>query len=196
MNTTGAPDGWEEAIEREREKKTRFFREGPRSPLPTELQGEGFPGLDYYEPDPDYRYELELREYDDPERITVGTTAEGERSYLRHGEFSFAVDGERVTLQAYRPTDGSDRLWVPFRDETSGEETYGAGRYLDLEPDHHRVGSRWVVDFNRAYNPTCAYNPAYECPLIPVENWLDVRIEAGERDFPGPHGEAHAQGHE
>ena len=196
MSTRETPDGWEDAIEREREKKRRFFGEGPRSPLPPDLQGEGFPGLDYYDPDPDDRYELELHGYDEPEEVTVGTTAEGERSYLRYGEFSFAVDGEPVTLQAYRPTDGSDRLWLPFRDETSGEETYGAGRYLDLEPDHHRTKTgMWVVDFNRAYNPTCAYNPAYECPLIPMENWLDVRIEAGERDFPG-HGAVHGHEHD
>ena len=193
MSTTDAPDGWEEAVEREREKKARFFRDGPRSPVTEELRGDEFPGLDYYDPDPDYRYELDLHVYDDPERVTVGTSAEGERVYERYGEFAFEVDGESVTLQAYRPTDGSDRLWVPFRDETSGEETYGAGRYLDLEPEHHRTPEgTWVLDFNRAYNPTCAYNPAYECPLTPMENWLDVRVEAGERDFPAPHGEGHA----
>ncbi|AUV83385.1 hypothetical protein C2R22_18480 [Salinigranum rubrum] len=185
MSTTDPPADWRDAVEGERAKKERFFRDGPRSPLPPELTGEDFPGLDYYDPDPSYRYELDLYEHDDVEEVTVGTSAEGERTYLRWGEFRFEVDGEAVTLQAYRPADGSDRLWVPFRDETSGEETYGAGRYLDLEPDHHRVGGRWVLDFNRAYNPTCAYNPAYECPLVPMENWLDVRIEAGERDFPG-----------
>jgi hypothetical protein len=193
MNTTDAPDGWEESIEGERERKARFFRDGPRSPVPEEHRGEAFPGLDYYDPDPDYRYELGLHVYDRPERITVGTSAEGERVYERYGEFVFELDGEPVTLQAYRPTDGSDRLWVPFRDETSGEETYGAGRYLDLEPEHHRTPEgEWVLDFNRAYNPTCAYNPAYECPLTPVENWLDVRVEAGERDFPASHGEGDA----
>ncbi len=189
MTTTDAPDGWEAAVEREREKKARFFRDGPQSPLPPDRRGEAFPGLDYYDPDPAYRYELELHAYDDPEEVTVGTTAEGEQRYRRYGEFHLTVGGESVTLHAYRPADGSDRLWVPFRDETSGEETYGAGRYLDLEPDHHRTAEdTWVVDFNRAYNPTCAYNPAYECPLVPTENWLDVRIEAGERAFPAPHG--------
>ncbi|WP_142857525.1 DUF1684 domain-containing protein [Salinigranum halophilum] len=189
MSATDTPAGWRDAVEQERAKKARFFREGPRSPLPPEFTGESFPGLDYYDPDPAYRYELELHGHDDVEEVTVGTSAEGEQTYLRYGEFRFEVDGEAVTLQAYRPTDGSDRLWVPFRDETSGEETYGAGRYLDLEPDHHRTDEgQWVLDFNRAYNPTCAYNPAYECPLVPMENWLDVAVEAGERDFPG-HGE-------
>lgn len=184
MGTGDTPAGWRDAVEQDRAKKERFFREGPRSPVPEDLRGEAFPGLDYYDPDPDYRYELELHEHDTVEEVTVGTSAEGERTYLRYGEFRFEVDGEAVTLQAYRPVD-DDRLWVPFRDETSGAETYGAGRYLDLEADHHRVDGRWVVDFNRAYNPTCAYNEAYECPLVPTENWLDVAVEAGERDFPG-----------
>jgi hypothetical protein len=96
-----------------------------------------------------------------------------------------------VKLQAYRPIDDADRFWVPFRDETNGEETYDAGRYLDLEPDEHRLDGEWVLDFNRAYNPTCAYNHAYECPLIPMENWLDVRIEAGEKDFPAEPADPH-----
>jgi hypothetical protein len=100
-----------------------------------------------------------------------------------------------VTLQAYKSDPDEDRLWVPFRDETSGEETYGAGRYLDLVPgDHRTANGRWVVDLNEAYNPTCAYNYAYECPMVPVENWLDVRIEAGERDYPGDPVEPHRHG--
>ena len=185
MSTTDTPPGWRDAVEEERQKKARFFREGPRSPIPPDLKGDDFPGLAYFDPDPAYRFEVELHEHDDVEEVTVGTSAEGERTYLRHGEFTFEVDGESATLQAYRPVD-DDRLWVPFRDETSGEETYGAGRYLDLEPDHHQVGGRWVLDFNRAYNPTCAYNEAYECPLVPMENWLEVEIEAGEQDFPKP----------
>ena len=187
MSATDTPDGWQESVEQERQKKARFFREAPRSPIPDHLKGEAFPGLDYYDPDPDYRYELELHEYDEPEEVTVETTADGEQRYRRYGEFRLELNGEEVTLQAFRPADGSDRLWLPFRDETSGEETYGAGRYLDLEPDHHRTpDGQWVVDFNRAYNPTCAYNDAYACPLVPMENWLDVSVEAGERDFPKP----------
>jgi hypothetical protein len=94
------------------------------------------------------------------------------------------VDGDEVTIQAYKADPDDDRLWVPFRDATSGEETYGAGRYLDLEADTHRTDDgRWILDFNEAYNPTCAYSDRYECPLPPTENWLDVRIEAGERAY-------------
>jgi len=176
-------EAWIEQTKRDRESKEEYFGESPRSPLPPEMQGEEFPGLAYYDIDPEYRYVLELDEHEQKETVTVETTAEGEQTYLRWGEFRFELDGDRV-LQAYRPDRDADRLWVPFRDETNGEETYGAGRYIDLEDDEHRTEAGWVLDFNRAYNPTCAYNYAYECPLIPRENWLEVRVKAGEKDFP------------
>ena len=185
-------EDWIEAVEAQREQKVEYFRDSRRSPLPPEMRGEGFPGLAYYEVDPAYRFVLSLHEHDEKETVTVETTADGEQTYLRWGEFRFDVDGEEYALQAYRPDRDADRFWVPFRDDTNGEATYGAGRYIDLEPDHHRVDEGWVLDLNEAYNPTCAYNHAYECPLIPMENWLDVRIEAGEKDFPAepadPHG--------
>jgi uncharacterized protein (DUF1684 family) len=178
-------DNWREAIEQDREQKERYFREHHRSPIPPDLRGEAFPGLEYYEVDPAYRFELELDRYDDAETVTVETTAEGEQTYRRVGQFRFEVEDTEVSLDAFEPTDGSDRLWVPFRDATSGDETYGAGRYIDLEPEEHRTADgTWILDLNRAYNPTCAYNPAYECPLVPPSNWLEVPIEAGERDFP------------
>jgi uncharacterized protein (DUF1684 family) len=177
-------DDWAQRIERERRAKEEQFRKSARSPLPIEMRGDAFPGLSYYDPDPTYRFVLPLREHEEKETISVETTADGEQTYRRWGEFRFEIDGDAHSLQAYRPTDGSDRFWVPFRDETNGEETYGAGRYLDLMPDRDRVDDGWTLDFNVAYNPTCAYNHAYECPLTPVENWLDARIEAGERDFP------------
>ncbi len=192
MSNTESLDAWADRLASDREAKIEYFRDSPHSPLPAEMRGDGFPGLSYFEPDQAYRYVLWLYEHDDPETITVETTADGEQTYQRWGEFRFEVDGEPVTLQAYRPDDGSDRLWVPFRDETNGEETYDAGRYLDLEPDEHEVDGEWVLDFNRAYNPTCAYNYAYECPLIPMENWLDVRIEAGEKDFPAEPADPHS----
>lgn len=185
MPSTDELRQWRNEIEAQREQKRQQFRESGHSPLPSAMRGEQFPGLDYYDPDPEYRFVLSLSEHDDPERITVETTADGEQTYLRWGEFRFELDGERYTLQAYRPDQQTDRLWVPFRDATNGDETYGAGRYIDLEFDHHRTADGWVLDFNTAYNPTCAYNYAYECPMVPTDNWLDVRIEAGERDFPG-----------
>lgn len=190
-NKTQDVDEWVEQMEKGRESKVEYFADSPRSPLPPELRGEDFPGLAYYEPDLDYQFVLPLDEHETKEEVTVETTADGEQTYLRWGEFTFELDGDRYTLQAYRPNREAERLWVPFRDETSGEETYGAGRYLDLEDETHRVDGGWVLDFNMAYNPTCAYNHAYECPMIPPENWLEVRIEAGEKDFPGEPVDSH-----
>jgi uncharacterized protein (DUF1684 family) len=180
-----------ERVERSRTEREQYFAEHPQSPVPADA----FAGLAFFPVDAFYRFELPLHEYEEKEPFTVETSAEGEREYLRWGEFRFEVAGTSVTLQAYKSDPDEDRLWVPFRDETSGEETYGAGRYLDLVPEDHRTADgRWVVDLNEAYNPTCAYNYAYECPMVPVENWLDVRIEAGERDYPGDPVEPHRHG--
>ena len=77
-------------------------------------------------------------------------------------------------------TEGSHGFFLPFRDATSGSETYGAGRYLDIDPDEDGTVT---IDFNMAYNPFCVYSEAYSCPLPPTENWLDVPITAGEKDF-------------
>ncbi|MEF8774206.1 MAG: DUF1684 domain-containing protein [Halobacteriales archaeon] len=196
MTDTNDDENWIEETERNRQAKIEYFRDHPRSPLPPGKRGDDFPGLEFYEPDPDYRFELHLHEHDEKEEVAVSTTAEGEQTYLRWGEFRFEIDGEEYALQAYRPDRRTDRFWVPFRDETNDEETYGAGRYIDLEPDEHRTDEgTWILDLNEAYNPTCAFNYAYECPLIPRENWLDVRVEAGERDFPGdPAGADHHHG--
>jgi len=179
-----APENYETRLREEREEKDRFFAEHPQSPIPAD-EREAFDGLAYFPPDPDYRFELPLAEHGEKEPVSVETTQEGEQEYLRWGEFAFEVGGEAVALQAYKSDPGEDRLWVPFRDDTSGEETYGAGRYLDLEAEDRTAGGDWILDLNRAYNPFCAYSDAYECPLIPMENWLDIRIEAGERAYTG-----------
>ena len=175
---------YDRRITKQRQQREEFFASDPHSPIPPEQQ-ESFPGLAYFPIDPDFRFERQLHEHDEVETLTVETSTGGQREYLRWGRFDFDLDGEGHSLHAYKADPEEDRLWVPFRDETNGEETYGAGRYLDLEPDAHRTteGS-WILDFNEAYNPTCAYNEAYECPLIPMENWLEVRIQAGEQQYP------------
>lgn len=183
-----ADDDWAAVIERQRERKDEFYADHPHSPIPPDHR-DGFEGLSYFPPDPAFRFEVPLYEHDDKEAIAVETSTEGVREYLRWGEFRFVVGGETHTLQAYRAEADEDRLWVPFRDVTSGEETYGAGRYIDLEADRHRTADGdWVLDFNAAYNPYCAYSDRFECPLIPMENWLDVPIEAGERAYEPPEG--------
>jgi len=175
-----AMEGYETRVREERRKKDEFFGSHPRSPLP-DRERERFDGLSYYPIDEAYRFELELGAVDGG-TITVETTHDGEQAYRREGRFRFAVDGVDCELTAFSAVaDDDGGLWVPFRDATSGETTYGAGRYLDVERPN---GGAAVVDFNRAYHPSCAYSDRYECPLVPPENRLDVRIEAGER-LPG-----------
>jgi uncharacterized protein (DUF1684 family) len=178
----GTPENYESRLREERAEKDEFFVDHPRSPIPA-ADREDFEGLDYFPPDAAYRFELPLDEHDERERITVETTRDGSQEYLRWGAFRFEVDGETTVLQAYRADPDETRLWVPFRDATNGEETYPAGRYLDLEAADRTDGGDWILDFNRAYSPFCAYSEVYECPLVPAENWLDVRINAGEKAY-------------
>ncbi len=195
MTDTNSPADWRAYLEQSRAARREYFGHSPRSPLPPEMKGDAFPGLAYYPPDPEYRFVLPLAEHDHKKTVTVETTADGKRQYLRWGAFTIDLAETTVTLQAYRPDRSTDRLWVPFRDATSGTETYGAGRYLDLEPGEHFINGEWILDFNEAYNPTCAYSGAYECPMVPSENWLEVPIEAGEKDFPGEPADPHGHGH-
>jgi uncharacterized protein (DUF1684 family) len=177
---------WKARLEREREEKNRFFMLDPRSPVPREERGSLVgKGLSHYPPDPTLRFELILHKHREKKRIEVATTKGGVQEFILWGAFRFKVDDKRCVLQAYKNDLEEERLWVPFRDKTSGKETYGAGRYLDLEPERHRTAEgKWILDFNRAYNPWCAYSKAYTCPFIPPENWLETPIKAGEKNYP------------
>lgn len=174
---------WKRELEEQRTQKNAFFASHPQSPLSPDARAY-FLGLAYWPPDPDYRFELELHEH--PEKIVreVQDTSGNTRPLLRWGEFRFEVGGRPCTLRGYKSDPVEDRLFLPFRDETSGQESYGAGRYLDLEPERDLGPSGlWIVDLNQAYNPWCAYSDAYVCPFVPPENWLPVAIRAGEKTF-------------
>jgi uncharacterized protein (DUF1684 family) len=177
---------WKSRLERQREEKNRFFILDPRSPVPREeRRGLISEGLSYYPPDPDLRFELVLHEHKEKKRVEIATTKGGIQEFICWGEFRFKVDEKQCVLQAYKSNADEKRLWVPFRDTTSGEETYGAGRYLDLEPERGLTSDgKWILDCNKAYNPWCAYSEAYTCPFIPPENWLQVPITAGEKKYP------------
>lgn len=143
-----------------------------------------FSGLDYYPPNPSLRFELELHEHKEKEKIKIEDTGGNEREFLRWGEFRFRIANEECTLQAYKSEPEEEQLFIPFRDATSGKETYGAGRYLDLEPEEHYTAERkWILDFNKAYNPWCAYSEYYVCPFVPPENWLKAPVRSGEKKY-------------
>jgi len=175
---------WKAMIQRERQQKDRFFSSHYQSPIPLEDRYR-FKQLDYYSPDPDYRFEVELHEHGQKKVLKTEDTQGNEREFLRWGEFRFNIEGKEFTLEAYKSNPEEERLFVPFRDTTNGKETYGAGRYLDLDrEDHYTAEGKWILDFNTAYNPWCAYSGSYACPLVDPENWLDVPVRAGERSYP------------
>jgi hypothetical protein len=163
-----------------REAKDQFFANDPRSPLRSAHRA-WFTGLSYFEEDPSLRVVAVLdTEVDRDEEIRMATTTAEVQVYSRAGVVRFEVDGRPAQVTLYASPDMHD-LFLPFRDATSGKETYGAGRYLEVDPPDER--GRVVVDFNYAYNPNCCYDESWSCPLPPRENWLDVPIRAGERDF-------------
>ncbi len=174
---------WKKELKDTRKEKDRFFEESPDSPIPQEDRSE-FEGLAYFPIDSDYRFELELHEHEEKETFTIDVTGEGDREYIRWGEFHFEIDGEEQVLHAYKRGSDEEGLFVPFRDSTCGEESYGAGRYLDLGEEDYLGDDKWVVDFNKVYNPWCAYSGKFSCPLPPHENWLEVPIYAGEKKYP------------
>ncbi len=163
------------ALTRFRQQKDDFFRSSPDSPIADAV---GFEKLDYYDEDRSLALELEIQPGDGSE-VRIQTSDGQERVYTREALVSFEVDGKDTSLTLYG-TDHGDGYFLPFRDATSGKETYGAGRYLDIHP---QSGGYVTIDFNLAYNPYCAYNDAYSCPLPPGENWLQVPIRAGEKDY-------------
>jgi uncharacterized protein (DUF1684 family) len=172
---------YEAAIGGYRNEKDAFFKTSPHSPIPA-AEREAFDGLPYYPLDVDLVFEgLALEPYagDEPANFQIPTSDGKLRPARRAGTFAFEVGGASRRLTAYTFEEGqSDSLFVPFLDETSGHETYGAGRYLDLEPDDDGT---YAIDFNLAYHPSCVYAPQFSCPLTPAENRLATRIEAGER---------------
>lgn len=172
---------WEKYIGLERQQKDEFFAFHPQSPLSAEARAR-FKGLDYFPPDMQYRFVLQLHRHGEEESIGVEDTSGVTRQMMRWGEFHFEVCGQQCVLQAYRSDPQDERLFVPFRDATNGKETYPAGRYLDLDPARDlRPDGTWVVDLNSAYSPWCAYSNDYACPFVPPENRLGVRIPVGER---------------
>lgn len=170
-----------------RRQKDDYFKHDPYSPLTPE-QRRAFAGLKYYPENPALRIVTTIEEYPNKQAVVMTTSTGDVRRYLKYGWFTFEVNGESMTLQVYQGAE-RDYFFLPFVDATSGE-TYEAGRYLEIEPVS---GGKFLIDFNNAYNPYCAYNEPYEvnpnavqrwsCPLPPRENYLTVRIEAGEKKY-------------
>lgn len=159
-----------------RNQKDNFFAKHQQSPL-TPSQKRDFKSLDYFPEAPDLRFELPIERFSDQHTIRIQTSTGEFQQYQKYGKIRFPVDGQQVELTVFANGHG---FFLPFVDSLAGSETYPAGRYLEPEP---LPNGKYLIDFNQAYNPYCAYNEHWSCPLTPFENRLKVPIRAGEKIF-------------
>ncbi|HEV8050367.1 MAG TPA: DUF1684 domain-containing protein [Thermoplasmata archaeon] len=170
--------GYTEELETERAMKDQFMARHPESPF---VQGSvyDFHGLQYYPIDERFRLRARLERLDEPKEAFLRTNRDGQAAMRWIGDVRFSLSGRALKLRVYHAGEGvGTSVFVPFRDGTSGRETYGPGRYLTLELNE---SDDYELDFNRAFNPYCAYTDAFECGFPPAENDLPVPVKAGER---------------
>ncbi len=177
-----SPEEYAKEIEFERKEKDLFMKNGEDSPF--KGSKEVFHGLKYFPPDLKYRINAGLVPIPNKKIILLPTSDGKEKKYLEHAYAEFELDGatnkllilEMTEIGLYRGT-----LYLAFADQTSAKETYGAGRYLELKkiPGANSI----VLDFNKTYNPYCAYSGNFSCPFPPKENVLHVAIKAGEKSY-------------
>lgn len=168
---------YENEILQHRLERDMRMRDADRTILDASTRRQ-FEGLRYYAVDPEYRFELPLEEVDTPDTLEVAQYEGRPVDRIIVGYVSIPQAQDTTRLAAFREPGREGELWVPFRDPTNGDETYGAGRYLNAPLVND---STLVIDFNKAYNPYCDYNLNYVCPLPPPENTLPEPVEVGEK---------------
>ena len=168
------------------EELNKQYGDPEESPL-TKKDLKEFKGLPFFPIDNKYKVSASFKKTNNSKPFQMKTTTERLPTYKKFGEASFELEGKNYTLSIYQnlelkeKEEYKDYLFLPFTDATNGNDSYGGGRFLDLKiPD----GNTIEIDFNKAYNPYCAYNYAYSCPVPPKENDLNVRIEAGVKYTP------------
>ncbi|MEK7728114.1 MAG: DUF1684 domain-containing protein [candidate division KSB1 bacterium] len=171
-------------LEEQRHAKNQHFKHDPTSPLPDSAKT-SFSGLHYFSIAFEYRFTGPIEKYAAPETLALATSDGRVKKALRYGRFAFTFEGQPQALEVYRLLTLSpkyaDYLFIPFTDMTSGEESYAGGRYLDLIEQKE---NDYVIDFNLAYNPSCAYGRKdFSCPIPPRNNDLALRIAAGEKNW-------------
>lgn len=180
---------------RYREERTRFFRDDPSSPFQQDTSVT-FHSLSWFEIDPAFRGVSKLHRYPDPAQVEICATGGEIRQQVRYGYFKFTVpdsSGKRteVRLNVYKYPPGSpyyarfrDLLSIWFTDETTGLETYGVGRYIDVGNENPDSDSQYTIDLNQSYNPFCAYSTLYSCAIPSEEDHLPLRVPVGEKNYP------------
>jgi len=161
------------------------FRDPEQSPLPDRYR-KNFNGLEFFEPDTSYRVWAQLEYTPDAIPFQMPTTTERKSTEVVYAIAHFTINGKSFELEIYQNQDlledpaYADYLFLPFLDETNGNETYAGGRYIDLRiPERDSI----LIDFNTAYNPYCVYNKKYSCPIVPKVNMLPTPVRAGVKAF-------------
>lgn len=171
------------SIEKHRQEKDDFMKNDPNSPFNFKGKVEFHP-LNYFEVDPDYVFESKLFEYPTKDTISIFGTKGEERKVIRYGYIKFEYKKNPYKLNVYEGSAKSGEKYhsIWFTDITTNDESYGVGRYLDFElnPEADFI---YTIDFNLAYNPYCAYSPDYTCAIPTKEDFVDLKIEAGEKNF-------------
>lgn len=172
----------ETAFQKEQNAK---FKDATTSPLKDKDQ-KAFEALDFFKFDSTYIVTAKFKRTPNEKVFKMKTTTNRKPEYVKYGELSFVLKGKSFILNIYQnqgliKEEGyEDYLFLPFLDETNGLESYGGGRYIDARIPK---GNTMVIDFNKAYNPYCAYNDKYSCPIVPRKNYLKTRVEAGVKAF-------------
>lgn len=175
-----------ERCQRFRQERDGLFCTHPQSAL-SAVQQANFRGLSYFPYDPAYRFVIPIEPETDPAHFEIALAYDGLLKMRRFGKIHFTINGQMLSLNLYWILGYGGGLFLPFRDTSNSHETYGGGRYLLDTIKHADLGhedSRIVIDFNYAYNPSCAYSERWSCPLSPPENRLGVDILAGEKAYP------------
>jgi len=166
-------------------KMNAEFKDASTSPL-KDKDRKDFKGLDFFKFDSTYVVTAIFERTPNETPFEMKTTTERLPVYVKYGVITFNLKGNDYQLNVYQNQDlmkkegYDDYLFLPFLDDTNGEETYGGGRYIDLRTPE---ADELVIDFNKAYNPYCAYNEKYSCPIVPRDNYLDLKVEAGVKIF-------------
>ncbi len=164
------------------------FKDASKSPL-TNKDLKEFKGLDFFPVDSTFRVIATLTKTVDAKIFEMPTTTDRRPLYKEYGILTFTLQGVSCKLSIYQNQDEDrdpeykDYLFLPFTDDTSGNESYGGGRYMDVLTTDERTDGTILLDFNNTYNPYCAYNKRYSCPITPRKNHLDLEIKAGIKDF-------------
>ncbi|UCD97614.1 MAG: DUF1684 domain-containing protein [Chloroflexota bacterium] len=171
--------------DRFRADRDKLFQTHPQTPLTPE-QAAQFTSLRYYPYDPSYRFEVPIEPVKNKKMITIHLDDDGPISLLPFGKVSFQIDLQQLSLTLFWIKTYGGGIFLPFKDQTNFDETYAGGRYLIDTIKGADLGwqdDKLVIDFNFAYNPSCAYNTRWQCPLSPSENELSLPIHAGELRF-------------